>query len=121
MARSSRWSKEERNKLWKMVREGVPEQEIRDHFSTTDRKGKARPMSAVEFAMQYKQASVEVGEIKQTTRQKQAEKVTGYSVTSTGRLTITNFSEVTGAKDGESFALLSPRGRSKAWRLVPVE
>lgn len=120
MARSSRWSKEDRAKLLKMVRDGVAEQQIRDHFSTTDAKGKARGMSAVEFAQQIKQAMVETGEIKQASRKKAAEKKTPYQVTATGRLTISDFSELTGAKEGETFVLESPRGRSKAWRLVPL-
>jgi predicted transcriptional regulator len=103
-----------------MVRDGIPEQQIRDHFSTTDAKGKSRAMSAVEFAQQIKQSMVETGEIKQASRQKTAEKKIVYQVTTTGRLTISDFSELTGAKEGESFVLESPRGRSKAWRLVSV-
>ncbi len=120
MARSSRWSKEDRSKLLKMVRDGIPEQQVRDHFSTTDAKGKSRGMSAVEFAKQFKQAMVETGEIKQASRQKTPEKKTTYQVTATGRLTISDFSELTGAKEGETYVLESPRGRSKAWRLVSV-
>jgi hypothetical protein len=118
MARSSRWSKEDRTKLLKMVRDGIAEQQVRDHFSTTDAKGKNRSMSAVEFAQQFKQAMVETGEIKQASRQKTTEKKSVYQVTTTGRLTISDFTELTGAKEGESFVLESPRGRSKAWRLV---
>jgi hypothetical protein len=121
MARSSRWTKEDRKKLWKLVREGIAEQDIREQFATTDRKGNKRAMSAMEFAMQYKQASVEAGEIKQATRVKETEKVVGYQVTATGRLTITNFTEVTGAQGGETYALMRPRGRSNAWRLVPIQ
>ena len=120
MARSSRWSKDDRAKVLKMVRDGIAEQQIRDHFSTTDAKGKTRPMSAVEFAQQFKQAMVDTGEIKQASRQKTAEKKTAYLVTATGRLTISDFSQLTGAKAGETYVLESPRGRSKAWRLVPL-
>ncbi len=122
MARTSRWTKEERAKILKMVRDGVSEQEIRDQYSTTDGKGKSRAMSAVEFAQQFKQAMVEAGEIKQqSSRPKAVEKKTVYQVTATGRLTVSDFSALTSAKEGESFVLESPRGRSKAWRLVPVE
>lgn len=120
MARSSRWSKEDRTKILKMVKQGVSEQEIRSKFTTKDRKGGSREMTAVEFAQQLKQAMVEAGDIKQAPRKKQAAKPVGYKVTKTGRLTITNFAEFTGAKAGASFALERPRGRSQAWRLVPL-
>jgi hypothetical protein len=121
MARASRWTKEDRKKLWKLVREGVAEQDIREQYATTDAKGNNRPMTALEFAMQYKQASVEAGEIKQAARAKESEKMVGYQVTATGRLTITDFAEITGAQGGDSFGLMRPRGRSNAWRLVPIK
>gem|GEM_PF-1323512 len=119
MARSSRWGKDDRSKMLKLVKQGVSEQEIRAKFTTKDRKGSAREMTAVEFAQQLKQAMVEAGDIKQAPRKKQAAKPVGYKVTKTGRLTITNFAEFTSVKGGEVFTLERPRGRSKAWRLVP--
>lgn len=120
MARTSRWSKEDRARLLKQVKDGVPEQEIREGFSTNGPKGDPRAMTAVEFAQQLKQAMVEAGEIKQSSRQSPVEKKTIYQVTTTGRLTISDFSELTGAKESESFYLEKPRGRSKAWRLLPL-
>jgi hypothetical protein len=121
MARSSRWSKEQRAKLFKMVNSGVAEQEIRQNLSTSDKKGTKRPMSAVEFAQQLKQAMVEAGKIKQISRKKQGKKQAVYAVTATGRLTVSDFKQLTGAKAGEEFVLEKPRGRSNAWRLVPVK
>ena len=120
MARTSRWSKDDRARLWKQVKDGMPEQEIREGFSTISPKGDARGMTAVEFAQQLKQAMVEAGEIKQSSHQSPVEKKTIYQVTATGRLTISDFTELTGAKEGESFYLERPRGRSKAWRLLPL-
>lgn len=120
MARSSRWNKDDRAKIWKLVRDGVAEQELRDMFATNDGKGNSRPMSAVEFAQQLKQAMVEAGDIKQSSRQKPTEKKTVYQVTATGRLTVSDFSDLTGAKEGDNYVLEKPRGRSKSWRLVAV-
>jgi hypothetical protein len=120
MARASRWSKEQRAKLWAMVRDGIAEQTIREQFPTSDGKGGSRSMTAVEFAQQLKQAMVEAGEIKQVTPQKKADRISEYMVTRTGRLTINDFTEKTGFKPGQTFILEKPRGRSKAWRLVLV-
>ena len=120
MARNSRWTKEERAKLLKMVKDGVAEQEIRASFSTKDKKGGKRDMTAVEFAQQLKQAMVESGDIKQAVKKSAAAPKAQYVVTSTGRLTVTDFGELTGSKAGDAFVLEKPRGRSKAWRLVPV-
>jgi hypothetical protein len=114
MARASKWNAAERKKLLKMVNNGVSEQEIRDNLG---HRGKA--MSAVEFAQQLKMAMVEAGQIKQAARKKTAAKPKGYEVTGKGRLTITDFAKATGAKPGAKFALENPRGKSKAWRLVP--
>ena len=121
MARTSKWTKEDRAKLWKMVKDGIPEQEIREKLAVPDGRGKTRPMSAGEFAQQLKQAMVEAGAIKQAVRKAKVEKKSVYSVTSSGRLTVTDFATLTGAKPGDKFMLEKPRGRSKAWRLVPVE
>ena len=120
MARASRWSKEQRANLWSMVRNGDSEQEIRDQFPTNDGKGGERAMTAVEFAQQLKQAMVEAGEIKQLSPQKKADKRSEYEITRTGRLTINDFAEITGHKPGEIFVLEKPRGRSNAWRVVPL-
>lgn len=121
MARSSRWTKEDRAKILKMVKKGVSEQEIRATFTTSNAKGGQRDMTAVEFAQQFKQGMVETGAIKQAPRKKLAPQRAGYKVTKTGRLTITDFTEITGIEAGVTFVLESPRGRSKAWRLVPVK
>ncbi len=120
MARASRWTKPDRAKMLKMVKNGVSEQDIRAAFTTKGGKGGQRTMNAGEFAQQLKQAMVEAGDIKQAPRKKQAAKPMDYKVTKTGRLTITDFSQLTGAKAGAAFVLEKPRGRSKAWRLVPV-
>jgi len=120
MARASRWSKEQRAKLWAMVREGIAEQDIRDQFTTNDGKGGERAMTAVEFAQQLKQAMAEAGAIKQAAPQKKVDKQNLYEVTRTGRLTINDFAQITGHKPGEIFMLEGPRGRSNAWRVVPV-
>ncbi len=120
MARSSRWSKEQRATLLQMVRDGVSEQDIRQRFAVGTNKGGNHPMTAAEFAQQLKQAMVEAGEIKQGGARKKAERPSVYVVTNTGRLTITDFVEVTGAQAGSKFVLESPRGRSQAWRLLPV-
>ncbi|MCB2228633.1 MAG: hypothetical protein KQH53_18295 [Desulfarculaceae bacterium] len=117
MARKSKWSPEDRKKLLKMVGDGVSEQEIREKLAY-----KNKAMTSVEFAQQLKMAMVESGKIKQETAPaKQAAKPEVYKVTSTGRLTVTDFSDKTGAKAGSKFSLEKPRGRSNAWRLVPVD
>lgn len=121
MARKSRWSSPERAKLLQMVYDGVPEQDIREEFAVTEKDGGKRPMTAVEFSGQLKQAMVESGQLKQASGRGKAEIDNTYVVTSTGRLNITNFSEITGSKEGAAFKLESPRGRSKAWRLVPQD
>jgi len=115
MARASKWSAADRKKLLKMVNDGVSEQEIRDKLGQG-----GTPMAAVEFAQQLKMAMVESGQIKQAVRKKAVAKAKAYEVTSKGRLTITDFTQATGAKSGAKFALENPRGKSKAWRLVPV-
>ncbi len=52
MSRASRWSKEQRAKLWALVRKGVAEQGTREQFTTNNGKGQDRAMTAVEFAQQ---------------------------------------------------------------------
>jgi hypothetical protein len=121
VARTSRWNESDRAKLLKMVKGGVSEQEIRGNFQTNGPKGASRDMTAIEFAQQLKQAMVEAGDIKQEVRKKERVQASAYKVTNTGRLTITDFGELTGAGEGASFTLEKPRGRSKAWRLVPAE
>ena len=117
MARKSKWSQDDRKKLLKMVSDGVSEQEIREKLSY-----KNKAMTSVEFAQQLKMAMVEAGKIKQEAPAvKQAAKPEVYKVTSTGRLTVTDFSEKTGAQAGGKFTLEKPRGKSNAWRLVPVD
>jgi hypothetical protein len=106
--------------LLKEVQKGVAEQVVREKFTTDDGQGGARPMNAVEFAQQMKQAMVEAGIIKQAGRGARASHSV-YEVTTTGRLNLPDFADVTGASPGEVFSLESPRGRSKAWRLVPVK
>ena len=116
MARKSKWSVEDRKKLLKMVSNGVTEQDIREELAIG---GKA--MTAIEFAQQFKMAMVEDGRIKQATAKKKVEKSKTYEVTDTGRLSITDFSEITGVAAGAKFKLEKPRGRSKAWRLVSAD
>lgn len=116
MAKRSKWTKDDRKKLLKMVQDGSAEQEIREKLGGAD-----KPMTSAEFAQQLKMAMVESGQLKQVNRKKAAAKPKGYEVTSTGRLTITDFSELTGAKTGANFALERPRGKSNAWRLVPLD
>jgi hypothetical protein len=43
-----------------------------------------------------------------------------YAVTNTGRLTISDFSSLTGAQSGDKFILLGPKGRTKTWRIIKV-
>ena len=116
MARASKWNADARKKLLKMVGQGVPEQEIREKLAAG---GKA--MTAVEFAQQLKMGMVEAGQIKQAPRKKAAPAPKSYAVTGKGRLTITDFAAMTGAASGAQFTLEKPRGRSKSWRLVPVD
>ena len=117
MARASKWTAADRKKLRKMVEEGVPEQEIREKLSAND-----SPMTAVEFAQQYKMAMVEAGVIKQVSRKKEsAQGPKEYEVTAKGRLTITNFGDLTGFGTGTKFTLEKPRGKSTAWRLVEAK
>ena len=116
MARKSKWNEEDRKKLLKMVGGGVSEQEIREQLAY-----KGKDMSSVEFAQQLKTAMVESGEIKQeVATAKQDGKATTYAVTAKGRLTVSDFAEKSGAQTGTKFTLEKPRGRSNAWRLVPV-
>lgn len=117
MARTSKWNEEDRKKLLKMVNDGVSEQEIRDKLAY-----KKKAMTSVEFAQQLKIAMVESGKIKQATAVgKVKAKPTTYVVTAKGRLTVSDFAEKSGAKSGAAFTLEKPRGKSKAWRLVPVD
>lgn len=116
MARKSKWSAVDRKKLLKLVGNGVTEQEIRESLAVS---GKA--MTAGEFAQQLKMAMVESGKIKQSKAEKKTVKPVEYKVTSTGRLTVPDFAEKTGAAPGAKYTLASPRGKSKAWRLVPVD
>ncbi len=116
MAKRSKWTKEDRKKLLKMVQDGLAEQEIREKLG-----GASKNMSSAEFAQQLKMAMVESGQLKQASRKKAPSKPKGYEVTSTGRLTITDFSELTGSKTGASYSLEKPRGKSTAWRLVPLD
>jgi hypothetical protein len=116
MARKSRWSKSDRKKLWKMVNDGIAEQDIRDKLAVGD-----KPMTAVEFAQQLKMAMVEAGQIKQAKRAKASTAPKVYEVTNKGRLTISDFSDLTGYKTGDKFSLEKPRGKSNAWRLVPAK
>jgi len=97
-----------------MVQDGFAEQDIREKLGGVD-----NPMTSAEFAQQLKMAMVESGQLKQASRKEIPAKPKGYEVTSTGRLTITDFAELTGAKTAATFALEKPRGKSSAWRLVP--
>lgn len=115
MARKSKWSADDRKKLWKSVNDGVAEQDIREKLGID---GKA--MTAVEFAQQLKMAMVEAGKIKQASRAKTVKKANTYEVTNTGRLTISDFSQATGYNAGDKFTVEKPRGKSKAWRIVPA-
>ncbi len=116
MARKSKWDQADRKKLLKMVSDGVSEQEIREKLAF-----KNKAMTSVEFAQQLKMAMVESGKIKQEAPvAKKAAKPEVYKVTSTGRLTVTDFGDKTGAKAGAKFTLEKPRGKSNAWRLVPA-
>lgn len=119
MARSPRWSKEDRANLLKQVQDGISEQDIRRVFKTKSRGGGLREMTSVEFAQQLKQAMVEAGIIKQSSQR--SIKSDTYTVTASGRLNIPDFEKITGYKPGATFSLETPRGRSKAWRLVPID
>lgn len=116
MARKSKWNEEDRKSLLKMVQEGVAEQEIRETLSYN-----GKPMTAVEFAQQLKMAMVDSGQIKQATKAKATAENKIYEVTQKGRLSITDFAELTGYGAGAKFSLEKPRGKSMAWRLVPVD
>ncbi|MCB2185658.1 MAG: hypothetical protein KQJ78_04530 [Deltaproteobacteria bacterium] len=116
MARNSKWNENDRKKLLQMVEQGVTEQDIRSDLAQG-----GKDMTAVEFAQQFKTAMVEAGKIKQSSGGGKADSApTVYEISPTGRLTITDFQELTGAQQGEKFVLEKPRGRSKAWRLVPA-
>lgn len=117
MARKSKWDEVDRKKLLKMINDGVSEQEIRGNLAY-----KKKPMTSVEFAGQLKMAMVESGTIKQEAPAgKQKTKPVIYAVTSKGRLTVSDFAERAGVKPGAKFTLEKPRGKSTAWRLVPVK
>ena len=114
MARKSKWSEDDRKKLWKLVQNRTPEQDIRTQLASDK-----SSMTSVEFAQQLKMAMVEAGAIKQASRGKKSENIRKqYQVTAKGRLTITDFSEAAGFKPGTRFTLEKPRGKSTAWRLV---
>ena len=121
MPKRSRWSKDDRAQLLKMVRNGEAEQTIREHFSFTDAKGVRQAMSAMTFAQQLKQGMVEAGEIKQALPKSKHSGPSIYTVSATGRLTIHDFHERTGADVDEKFTLEPPRGRSPYWRIVPFK
>lgn len=116
MARKSKWDKADRKKLLKLVNKGITETDIRQELGV-----KGKPMSSAEFAQQLKMAMVEAGQIKQAnTKIKKTETVKCYEVTSKGRLTVSDFTKCTEFKAGTKFTLEKPRGKSSAWRLVPV-
>lgn len=54
-------------------------------------------------------------------RSKAAEKPAAFEVTPKVRLTISNFADETGYQPGAKFTLEKPRGKSDAWRLVPIQ
>lgn len=116
MARKSKWDAGDRKKLLKMVKSGVAEQEIRESLAYKD-----KAMTSVEFAGQLKIAMVESGQIKQASVAKKKAKPQVYKVTAKGRLTVSDFGEKAGFEAGAEFTLEKPRGKSKAWRLVPVK
>lgn len=116
MARKSKWDAADRKKFLKMLKGGVSEQEIREKLAY-----KGKSMTSVEFAQQLKMAMVEDGTIKQAATTKQKAKPQVYVVTAKGRLTFSDFSEKSGYSAGAKFTLEKPRGKSKAWRLVPVD
>lgn len=116
MAKKSKWNEEDRKKLLKMVDNGVSEQEIRETLAH-----KSKAMTSVEFAHQLKMSMVESGKIKQAAPAgKKMAKAVIYQVTPKGRLTLGDFAEKTEFQPGVEFTLEKPRGKSKAWRLVPV-
>lgn len=116
MARKTKWNAADRKNLLKMINGGVSEQEIREKLAVNK-----KPMTSVEFGQQLKIAMVEDGTIKQAApSKKKKDAPETFAVTSKGRLTITGFGEKTGVKAGAKFSLEKPRGKSKAWRLVPV-
>jgi len=116
MARKSKWGPADRKNLWNMVKKGITESEIRDQLGVG-----GKPMSSAEFAQQLKMAMVESGKIKQqNVKAKKTKAPKGYLVTSKGRLTVSDFTALTGAKAGAKFTLEKPRGKSSSWRLVPV-
>lgn len=119
MAKSPRWSKNDRATLLNQVQNGVSEQDIRSMFKTKAGGGGQREMTSVEFAQQLKQAMVEAGIIKQSSQR--SIKSDTYVVTNSGRLNIPDFEKITGFKPGTTFSLETPRGRSNAWRLVPID
>ncbi len=116
MARKSKWDAGDRKKLLKMIKDGVAEQEIRAKLAVG-----GKDMTSVEFAQQLKMAMVENGTIKQAAAGKKKAKPQVYKVTAKGRLTVSDFAEKAGIGAGAEFTLEKPRGKSKAWRLVPVE
>lgn len=115
MARKSKWDADARKKLLKMVKNGVPEQEIRSKLAVN-----GKNMTSVEFAGQLKIAMVESGQIKQAAVSKKKAQTQVYMVTAQGRLTVSNFAEQSGFEPGAKFTLEKPRGKSTAWRLVPI-
>lgn len=116
MSRVPKWNSLNRKMLLKMIKEGKTEREIRKVMAGRDKR-----MTSVEFAHQLKMALVEDGTIKKRTPKIQGETAPdSYKITPKGRLVITDFSEKVGAEQGASFILEKPRGRSKAWRLVPA-
>ena len=117
MARKSKWNEGDRKKLLKMVNDGVSEQNIREKLAY-----KNKAMTSVEFAQQLKMAMVESGKIKQEAPAgKQKAKPATYTVTAKGRLTLNDFAEKAGVEPGAKFTMEKPRGKSNAWRLVPVK
>ncbi len=120
MTRKGKWSPEDRKKLIRLVERGVPEQDIRKQFKTKATDGQLRPMTAVEFAQQLKTALVEAGKIKQAPKTKNSGPRV-YKVTAKGRLTIADFSQKASASTGDRYRLKPPQGRSKTWKLVPID
>ena len=99
-----------------MIKNDRSEREIREALTTKD-----KGMTSVEFAHQLKVALVEDGTIKQNTPASKLKATpVNYAVTPKGRLVVGDFAEKVGAKPGATSTLEKPRGRSKAWRLVPA-
>jgi hypothetical protein len=80
--------------------------------------GEDSDMTAAKTTKKARKTTKTTGKVKPTPK---ATVPGGYQVTVQGRLNLTDFASRVGAKPGQRFRLVRPRGNTDTWHLVPVD